>query len=292
MSRTSATEPPASQPAMDMHNPHYAMGRHVEIAAWTDAYRAAPEAIRNSAGLAVEQMGDASLLCAPGIDHPMLNRAWVSKPTTNQLREIAKRYAELGVARFMIHVEKRADAPVFPENAGLTRYHRDWVKLLGQIGNRELPSISSELEIREAWPAEAQACGALFCAGFGVPDKARPIFAALVGRPSWRVFVAHDGDNEVVAAGYLFLGDRIAYLSGATTAEAHRRRGAQGALLAARVRAAFGAGCHFIASETGGPVAGDPQHSQRNMERVGLEVVGVTENLVPSGFEWNPGQSH
>jgi GNAT superfamily N-acetyltransferase len=57
---------------------------------------------------------------------------------------------------------------------------------------------------------------------------------------------------------------------GATLPEA-RGRGAQSALLTARVRAATGEGCRWLVAETGAEGPGEHNPSLHNMVRVGFE---------------------
>jgi hypothetical protein len=75
-------------------------------------------------------------------------------------------------------------------------------------------------------------------------------------------------DGEAVAAGAMSVCDGIALLAGASTIPAARRRGAQNALLAARLRAAAARGCDLAMM-----CAQPGSASQRNAERNGFRVV-------------------
>jgi L-amino acid N-acyltransferase YncA len=59
---------------------------------------------------------------------------------------------------------------------------------------------------------------------------------------------------------------------GAALAEC-RGRGAQTALLATRIRTAAELGCHVISTETGEPVADEPNPSLTNIRRAGFVQV-------------------
>jgi len=74
-------------------------------------------------------------------------------------------------------------------------------------------------------------------------------------------------DGEPVAAGALTLGDGVALLAGASTVPAARRRGAQRALLAARLRFARENGCPLAMM-----AALPGSASQRNAERQGFRI--------------------
>ena len=79
-------------------------------------------------------------------------------------------------------------------------------------------------------------------------------------------FVA-ERDGAMIAAGALSLGGTVALLAGASTIPTARRRGAQLALLAARLRYALDHGCD-VAMMVASPGSG----SQRNAERHGFRV--------------------
>ncbi len=254
-------------------------------------YRAAPAHMQRDYGLCIEHMGDATLLSIPGIDHPLLNRAWLSSPDPEpeRLAAIARRFHTLGAERFIVHTQRAPDLD--GGGSGLAQFRRKWVKLVGRV-QPNAPAADCELPIDVARAGDAAVCGQMYCDGFDLPDAAASLFAAVIGRRGWHVFVARDSAGDAVGIGYLFTRGHAAYLGGAATARAHRGRGVQRAMLAARVETAAAVGCEWIASETGEPTPGDPQHSQRNMERYGLEVVGYTVNLVPVRMTWSHGVDH
>ena len=268
----------------------YPLACAAEVDAWTDLYRRAPAGVRSQLGIAVERLAGATIALAPGVDHPLLNRAWVANPTPERVEAVAARFAALGVGQFFIHTERRGDAmasvdtleTVFP-------FRRNWVRLAARLDGTVLPGRACELSVRLAEPSNALTCARIYCEGFDVPAHAAPLFAAIVGQPGWRAFLALTQDGEPAGTGLVFTGGRLAYLAGAATRPEFRGRGAQGALMSARVYAAAASGCEWIASDTGEVAPGDPQHSQRNMERHGLRVVGVTLNLVPASMGWRHG---
>jgi GNAT superfamily N-acetyltransferase len=82
-------------------------------------------------------------------------------------------------------------------------------------------------------------------------------------------------DRAVAGGGSLHVADGVAQLAGAATAPAHRRRGVQTALLAARLADAAGAGCD-IAVVTTQPGS----RSQHNVQRRGFELLYTRAVLV------------
>ena len=116
-----------------------------------------------------------------------------------------------------------------------------------------------------------------------MPPMLRPWLEALAGRPGWRLYLASDGDTPAAGAA-LYCRDGTAWLGVAATLPAYRGRGAQGALMARRIADAAAAGCRHIATETGEPVADEPNSSYDNMLRLGFRAIYSRANyILPKG---------
>jgi GNAT superfamily N-acetyltransferase len=89
--------------------------------------------------------------------------------------------------------------------------------------------------------------------------------------------MAFDGTRPVAVAALCVLED-LGYLTAAATAESHRKRGAQQALIAKRVERAEQIGCSTLVSETLYML----EHSFRNLRRAGFQEVYAKEV-----YEWN-----
>ena len=143
-----------------------------------------------------------------------------------------------------------------------------WAKMLR--GPAPPPEIRTSLQIRELTPPDARRFGAVVAAAFGLPEVAAAWCASLVGRERWRAYGAFEGD-ALVGAGALFVDGDVAWLGLGATLPFHRRRGAQGALMARRIADAIAVGCTSIATETG-VLPDRPNPSLDNMLRSGFEV--------------------
>lgn len=266
----------------------FTISESIERDAWIDLFQAAPPHTRAALGLEVARAGGAVALTASRAETPMLNRAIGAG--AGALAAVADHYTRRGVRRYFVQVHRGAEQDAndrAARAAGLVRYRRAWAKFLR--GADPAPSIAAPpLDLAPATAADGDAVGALFCAVFDLPGDVAPMIAATIGRPRWDVWVARD-DGAVVAFGLLYATGGVGYLAGAGTAASHRRRGAQGALMAARVDRAVQRGCRWLASETGEAVPGDPQHSYRNMLKCGFQVVGIRDNYAPAGMIWNHG---
>jgi GNAT superfamily N-acetyltransferase len=95
--------------------------------------------------------------------------------------------------------------------------------------------------------------------------------ASHVGLPGWQHYLALDGDTPVANAA-LHVSGGGAWLGAASTLESHRGRGAQGALLSARITDAIAAGAKALVVETGPNWPELDPVSYRNVERAGFQV--------------------
>jgi GNAT superfamily N-acetyltransferase len=119
--------------------------------------------------------------------------------------------------------------------------------------------------------------GAVIAATWGLPPPERSWLSALVELPSWHCFVGYDG-GQPVAGGVLFEAEDAGWLGIASTLPSHRGRGAQGAILAARIARAAQLGLRRLATETDAPEGEEPNQSYRNILRAGFERSYVRPN--------------
>jgi GNAT superfamily N-acetyltransferase len=97
--------------------------------------------------------------------------------------------------------------------------------------------------------------------------------SGFVGAPGWLHFLAWDGD-EPAASGALYADGETAWVGVGATREAYRGRGAQSALLAARIEAGRGLGVRRFTTETGE----DRGPSYRNILRAGFDEAYLRPN--------------
>jgi hypothetical protein len=259
----------------------------LEARAWADLITATPEPARRQLGLAVEHIGPAMVLSSTGEDSLLLNRViGLRGDDLSGVRRALRHFAGRGVDRFFLQIRAGAGDHQLGRllrSYGIERHHHAWEKF--SRGPSAPPEITTDLLIRGARPDDAAACGRLIADGFDAPG-AGPVFAAAIGRPGWRVFVGCDHGDRPVAAGALFVHGDQGYLAFAATAPGHRRRGAQGALIARRIRDAIDQGCATISTEIGEPVAKDPGSCRANMLRAGFALSCRRENYAPIGTSW------
>jgi GNAT superfamily N-acetyltransferase len=133
----------------------------------------------------------------------------------------------------------------------------------------------TDLRVEESLDRDAFALAS--SAGFGMPLPVATEMSAVVGAPGWHCFVAWAGD-EPAACGALYADGETGWVGVGSTRPEFRRRGAQGALLGARVAAAQALGVRRLATETGEAVDGSPDQSYRNILRAGFREAYLRAN--------------
>ena len=140
-----------------------------------------------------------------------------------------------------------AELPAWLEHRGYTSGY-GWTKFIRAAGAAQEAATDLRVERVEDGDAFAEA----FVRGYGPPEFFRDWVARLPGRPGWHCFVAFEG-AEPAGVGALYVTGPVGWLGIAATVPEHRRKGAQSAILAARLDAAVEAGCEVVASDTGEP---------------------------------------
>jgi hypothetical protein len=120
----------------------------------------------------------------------------------------------------------------------------------------------------------------IVCGAFGMPPLLEPWMAAMVGRDDWRHYVAWV-DGEPAGTASLHVQGEVGWLGVTGTLAAARRRGAQGALMAARLCDGASLGCRWFVTETGQERPDRPNPSFHNMLRAGFEMAYQRPNYMP-----------
>lgn len=173
-------------------------------------------------------------------------------------------FKEHGVRKFFVWLSPgpgMATMRGWLEAAGLARVpHVRYPTLLRDVGAPA--SFRTDLDIREVTPPEIAA------ARETLGDTLWPEYVRSAGREGFFHYMAFDGARPVAVASLAVFED-MAYLLSASTAEADRGRGAQQALIAARLARAEKLGCAIQVSETLNIL----EHSLRNLQRAGFRAV-------------------
>jgi GNAT superfamily N-acetyltransferase len=227
-----------------------------------------------SAELPVLRVGDAVCFAAPGVSDMQLNRVvalGVSQPVSDaELDEIADFYRAAGT-RYAVSTADPALAERLVARGYAPGYA--WMKFA-----RDGAPAAAETTLRVEETTDPLEFGRVVSTVFGLPETAS-FFGGIVGREGWTMLVARDG-SEAVAAAAVFVHDGVGWLGIAGTLPAHRGKGAQNALLAARIERGRELGAHAFTTETGERQGSRPNGSYRNILRAGFAEAYLRPNLL------------
>jgi len=229
----------------------------------------------------VVHVGPVTLLRCPTIPtSPMLNRVvelGVHTPATEaQLDEIA---ATMTGFRHYVAVSPRATPATLPAWLAARNYQPSWGWMLFTRGVEELALQPSDVTVAAVDRTRAADFARIVAEGYGMPSVIHPLLETICDRPGWQAFVA-EARGLPIGAAALFVADRVGYLGFAATLADFRGRGAQSALLAARIRRARELGCDLVTTETGERVPDRPSSSYRNILRAGFRERHVVANYI------------
>lgn len=251
-----------------------------------------PADARDALGLKLIRIEDVSLALSSNDPSILINRAFglgtEAPATADTITRVVETYRRLGYRRhgrasYFLHVyedDLSADAAAALKELGLVR-RRGWMKFRRDASPP--PDVATDLRVEEAAGADAaRHFGRIVCSAFGMSELAVPMMAGIYDDPRWHLFLSYDSDTPAGAGG-LFVAEGQAWLEWGATDEAFRRRGSQGAVMAARIRKAAELGCTNLFTETGEAVEGDPQHSYGNILRSGFTELKLRANYGPAG---------
>jgi GNAT superfamily N-acetyltransferase len=178
-----------------------------------------------------------------------------------------------GVKRFFVWLSPGPDMEVvrrWLEESGLSRIRRTGYPTLCRKAHSPV-QFSTNLGIRQVSVQEIAAARAQ------LGETMWPEYAKSAGEDGFFHYMAFD-DARPVAIATLCVFEDLGYLMAAATAESHRKRGAQQALIANRIEQAERVGCSLLVSETLYMI----EHSYRNLQRAGFQEVYEKEV-----YEWN-----
>jgi GNAT superfamily N-acetyltransferase len=206
-----------------------------------------------------------------------LNRVYLcgAEPgmTSAGIAKLIDLFATEGVKRFFVWLSPGPDIDRvrgWLDQHGLSRIRRTGYPTLCRTGHAPV-HFRTDLEVREVSADEIAE------AGVELSETLWPEYARSAGREAFFHYMAFDGGRPVAIAALCVFED-LGYLMAAATAESHRKRGAQQALIAKRIERAEQLGCAMQVSETLYML----EHSYRNLQRAGFEEAYEKEI-----YEWS-----
>ena len=241
--------------------------------------RASANAFRSMHPEGVAELpGATALRMPPAHSSPMLNRIvglGDGAPATEEQLDAA--IAAMSGLRYYVSLSPSARPAGIGDWLAARGFTPDWGWMQFRRGVEPVADIRTELAVREIGPERSAEFSRLVRGVYGLPEALEPILAALPGRLHWTCWLALAGDEPAGAAA-LHVEDGAGYLGIAGTSPEHRGRGAQTALIAARVERARELGCSAVYTETGEQLPGRPSAAYRNIVRAGFEELYVLPN--------------
>jgi GNAT superfamily N-acetyltransferase len=183
--------------------------------------------------------------------------------TADGIAGLQKLFADAGIGRYFVWISPGPDIEVVRRwlaDAALTR--RPYVSYLTLARDaRESAPAATGFDVREVDPQEVERLSGR------LDGVIWPEYLRSLGVPGVHHFMAFEGERPVASA-VLCIFEELGYLSIALTAEPFRRRGAQRALIAERIKKAGAVGCKIVVSETLSIL----EHSLGNLQKAGFEV--------------------
>jgi len=248
------------------------------------AERAERDALRMVAavpGMEGHDVGETTSLVLLGLlDEPMVNHTvglGEDGPVADSTLDAIRDFYAAHDARHHLAVTPSAAATGLRERLEERGYTRSyaWMKFIRLAG--DLPEVQTTLDVRLVNADAGHDFASVVVAGFELPAGVGPTVAAVPAVDGCFAYVAYDGD-EPAASGAVFVSGDVAWLGYAATRPEHRRKGGQGAILAARIAKARELGVQTLVTETGVMADGRPNNSYRNILRSGFQEAYVREN--------------
>jgi GNAT superfamily N-acetyltransferase len=243
----------------------------VELVAWRELWEIAPRDVADCHGIELSEGGGALCTAVRDLDSTMFNRVvglGLTRPATEEdVEAVVSWFGGFG-RRFYVSLSPEAgprDLPQLLERHGFTIGYA-WMKFTR--GVEPPPPTETALRVERVGAGRGRDFAEVVAVGYEL-EPFTVAWLTELPRSSWRCYVAYDGDEPAGAAA-LFVHEETGYLCLAATRPEHRRKGAQSALLAARVRDAAELGATRLVTETGERIPMKPSNSYRNILRFGF----------------------
>lgn len=257
----------------------------VELAGWAELWAAAPPELAARHGIEATSVGGALCTSVGQQSSTMLNRVvglGLERPATDGDLDAIESFFSGRDQQFYVSLNPKATPPDLPARLRRRGFSDGYAWMKFRRGVEPPPATETELRVQELGPEQGADFGEVVAVGYEL-EPFTAAWLAELPRTSWRCYLAYDGE-EAAGAAALFVHDGDGYLCFAATRPEHRRKGAQSALLAARIRDAAEAGCERLFTETGERIPLKPSNSYRNILRFGFAEAYLRPNyLSPAG---------
>ena len=253
----------------------------VELAGWAEVWGAAPPDLAARHGIAATTIGGALCTAISEQASTMLNRVvglGLDAPARDDDLDAIEAFFAGHGQPFYVSLNRKAKPSDLTARLGRRGFTDGYAWMKFTRGPEPPPTVDTALRVEAVAPEQGADFGDVVAAGYGLEPFVGTWLAELP-RTTWRCYVAYDGDEPAGAAA-LYVHGGTGYLCFAATRPEHRRKGAQGALLATRIGDALEAGCSSLVTETGERIPMKPSDSYRNILRFGFEEAYLRPNYL------------
>jgi hypothetical protein len=244
----------------------------LELAALSDFQRAAAAVSARDAVVELSEIDGAVCTVMPAHPRSQLGNRVVGLGNSAPVSDAVLDAVEAFYARYSASFTIMSDLPQLAERG--YRQATPWTRFTrGVEPLRDRPTAPAVAVVEEA---DRHAFGEACATASSAPDYFARWVAGLVERRGWHCFAAR-ANGAIIAAAALYAASRAGWLGFAATREEYRARGAQGALLAARVAHARRLGLSVLVTDTADPDRA-PGPSHRNLVRAGFRIESVRAN--------------
>ena len=253
-----------------------------ECDALFELYSKADKQILQLCGIKTKRIGTALLIRTdifPGFSHNRVPGLGLDKTLNGYILNEAKEFYKLSKNIFALQLTPSVltdDVKLLLQENGFV-FKKNWVRFYRDVSPIE--NTNTNLEINEIGKEHALDFGKIVTRAFDIPDELCGIFTSIIPSVNWAFFMAFEGSKPVSTGAVYFNGD-TAWISFAATTEEYRGRGAQAALLKARIDEARKRGCKWISVETAEDTLEHDAPSYRNMLRYGFRLMYKRPNYV------------
>ena len=262
-------------------NPQTLIAERSEQAVWSALWQAADSETRTQLGMSNPHFRDADCLMMTSMPNWFFNRViglGLEQPVTEaDINSLIEMYHSNGVPIGISLCPQSQPTQIkdWLEDRGFVIANQ-WAKMIRDTSPPN--EVRCELQIERASTDHTNIVAELIIKGFEVGDAFGPVFGALTNSEENHVYLAWDDDTPV-AVGVLTLYGHTGHLNTAATLSEYRGRGAQGAIMARRIKDGIELGCQNFITETWYP-GEETNHSYNNMLRHGFGLAYIRPNWV------------
>lgn len=250
----------------------------IEAQAFVDWHRLCSRQVRDDHGFQCRPLHHGCAISLPSAAGPIFNRIF-GVSTSDELEDAYKWMSTKAGTKFLqLDVQSSSDdVKRWIGAKGLREQGPAWAKLVRSSASDSVYP-PSEVTCRQVRSSESALFASIICSGFGLPETLIPVWASIVGKHAWSCFFALDGDTPI-GTGAMYSSGNRSWLGGGTVLPAFRNRGAQKALISARLCEGTARGTSAFVVEAKFSSADAANVSYDNLKKLGFEHVYSRSNF-------------